>query len=219
MSVFATSSATPETLLIVLPAPVTFSVPLCGAWMPRPVLSMSRPPPVRFSVWPSLASIVIALFCVGLPLMVVLIVFAALLKVVEPPVLVDSEIPPPASFVSFDRTAEATAPPLRPVISAVWPGPLLKAPGKVTLPLPPSRSKLMPAAPAIVLLASAEKVARAETGEVDAVARAVRRVDVVEAKQPAPRSCAGDVDRRSARGRDVCRAARRDETWCARAAA
>ena len=34
MSVFDTSSATPETLLIVLPAPVTFSVPLVSAWRP-----------------------------------------------------------------------------------------------------------------------------------------------------------------------------------------
>ena len=71
------------------------------------MLSMSRPPPVRFSVWPSLASIVIALFCVGLPPMVVLIVFVALLKVVEPPVLVDSDDAAAGVVRVVDRAAEA----------------------------------------------------------------------------------------------------------------
>ena len=52
----------------------------------------------------------------------VLSVFVALLKVIEPPVLFDTMMPPPASPVSFTGPAKLTDPPLRPVTSAVWPG-------------------------------------------------------------------------------------------------
>ena len=53
----------------------------------------------------------------------------ALLKVVEPPVLPDRVMPPPASLVSAMAPLRVTVPPVRLVISAVAPAPLLRAPG------------------------------------------------------------------------------------------
>ncbi len=55
MSVLTTFSAVPVVDAIVLPAPVTSIVPLVAASKPLPlVVVMSRPPPVKLSVWPSL---------------------------------------------------------------------------------------------------------------------------------------------------------------------
>ena len=54
----------------------------------------------------------------------------------------------------------------------------------------------MPAAPAIVLLEFGGEGARAEAAQVDAVARAVRRVHVVEGEAAGAGSRPGDVDRR-----------------------
>jgi len=128
MSVFAISRARPVVLSIVLPLPVTWIVPLVSAWRPLPVVvSMSSPPPFRFSVWPSLALITTALLLAGPP--VVLIVFVPLLKVVEPPVLDETVMPPPASLVSLIAPLRLTAPPVRLVIDALWPAPLFRVPG------------------------------------------------------------------------------------------
>ena len=74
-------------------------------------------------MWPSLEVMATAVPAT------LLMIFEALLKVVEPPVLPDRLMPPPASLVSAMAPLRATAPPLRPVISAAWPVPLLSAPG------------------------------------------------------------------------------------------
>ena len=55
VSVLLSLKLLPEPVSIVLPLPVTFSVPLVAASRPLPlVVSMSSPPPERVSVWPSL---------------------------------------------------------------------------------------------------------------------------------------------------------------------
>ena len=125
MSVLTTLRAMPVVLVIELPVPVTLIVPLVSALMPRPlVVSMSRPPPERVSVWPSLVVMLTA------SVVVLLIVLVALLNVVEPPVLPDRMMPPPASLVSAIGPDNVTVPPLRPVISTVvTPVPLLRLPG------------------------------------------------------------------------------------------
>ena len=74
-------------------------------------------------MWPSLDAMATAV------LATLLMTFEALLKVVVPPVLEARLMPPPASLVSAIAPERVTAPPLRPVISAVWPVPLLSAPG------------------------------------------------------------------------------------------
>ena len=123
-SVLLTLTAVPVVVAIELPAPVTVSVPLFVALMPAPVVaSTSRPPPEKLSVWPSLPVNETA----AEPTL--LMAFDALLKVVEPPVLPERLMPPPASFVSAIAPLSVTAPPVRPVISAVWPAPLFRAPG------------------------------------------------------------------------------------------
>ena len=123
-SVLVTLSAVADVESIVLPVPETTSVPLLLAKMPRPVVvSMSRPPPVRFSVWPSLVANETASEA---PVSSTL---EALLNVVDPPVLLDRLMPPPASLPSAMAPLSVTALPLRPVISAVSPVPLLRAPG------------------------------------------------------------------------------------------
>ena len=123
MSVLVTSRAMPVVVSMVLPLPVTVRVPLVSARSPRPlVASRSRPPPEKFSVWPSLLVMATAS---PAP---VLIVLVAPLNVVEPPVLPESVIPPPASLVSLMLPPKVTAPPVRVVTSAVEPVPLPSVP-------------------------------------------------------------------------------------------
>ncbi len=52
------------------------------------------------------------------------------LNVVEPPVLTDMVMPPPASFVSLMLPESEIAPPVRPVMSAVFPAPFPRRPGR-----------------------------------------------------------------------------------------
>ena len=56
-------------------------------------------------------------------------VFVVPLNVVEPPVLPDIVMPPPASLVSLMSPESEIAPPVRPVMSAVLPAPLPSVPG------------------------------------------------------------------------------------------
>ena len=68
---------------------MTVSVPLSVALMPAPlVVSMSRPPPERVSVWPSLVPMTIAW---SSPVLKVLV---ALLTTVAPPVFPVTAMPP-----------------------------------------------------------------------------------------------------------------------------
>jgi hypothetical protein len=126
--------ARPVVVSIVLPEPLTSIVPLLDTSRPMPPpapASMSRPPPEKVRVWPSLPDITTALLT-GLPEpaeVVVLMVLDGLLNVVDPPLLPDTTIPPPASLVSTIGPLRVTAPPSRPVISAVWPVPLRRLPG------------------------------------------------------------------------------------------
>jgi len=76
------------------------------------VVSMFRPPPLNVIVWPEPVDENAA----DAP---VFSVFVVPLNVVEPPVLPDIVIPPPASFVSLMLPESAIAPPVRPVMSAV----------------------------------------------------------------------------------------------------
>jgi hypothetical protein len=96
-----------------LPAPVSIvldeTVPPPPASNSLPVVvSMSRPPFVKLIVWPVLELSVTA------ALVPVLSVLVVPLSVVDPPVLPDRLMPPPASLVSPIAPLRATAPPLRP---------------------------------------------------------------------------------------------------------
>ena len=124
MSVLVTLRAVPVVLVIDVARAGDVDRAAVVAMTPWPlVVSMSRPPPVRVRVWPLLPVNETALQ------VVVLRTLEALLKVVEPPVLPDRVMPPPASLVSAIGPVRVTVPPLRPVISALAPVPLLSAPG------------------------------------------------------------------------------------------
>jgi hypothetical protein len=110
--------ARPVVLSIVFAAPVTVIAPLFAASRPLPdVVSTSRLPPVRLSVWPLL------LLKMTASLAPVLRIFDEPLNVVEPPVLLAMLMPPPASLVSAiapeNVTPSTPVPPVRPVTSAV----------------------------------------------------------------------------------------------------
>ena len=126
MSVLVTLTAVPVSVVIVLPVPLTVSVPLSVALMPAPlVVSMSRPPPE------SVERVAVArrrmTTACSAP---VLRTFEALLNVVEPPVLpATADAAARRRWCRRSAPLSVTAPPLRPVISAVWPAPLLSAPG------------------------------------------------------------------------------------------
>ena len=127
-------SARPVVVSIVLPLPVTLIVPLVVglealAATVRVDVEAAAGEVQRVAVAPAHHERVLA----GLPApaeVVVLIVLTALLKVVEPPVLRDSAMPPPASFVSLIGPLKVTAPPVRPVISAVCPRAVVERAGE-----------------------------------------------------------------------------------------
>src|SRR5262249_19031332 len=85
-SVLVRLTAVPVVLATALPVPVRLMTPLVAALRPTPlVVFRVRPPPVRFSVWPSLDVIEIAFEAP------VSNASFALLRVVEPPLLLVSE--------------------------------------------------------------------------------------------------------------------------------
>src|SRR5262245_11839252 len=84
-----------ESIVLGLVPVVTVTVPPPVALKPAPlVVSMSRPPPLNVMVWPEPVDEKAA----EAP---VLSVFVVPLNVVEPPVLPDMVMPPPASLVSL----------------------------------------------------------------------------------------------------------------------
>ena len=124
MFVLATFSAVPVPVSTVLPEPLTWRVPPPVAIRPAPdVVSRSRPPPENTYVWPVFP---VALIAGWAP---VLRVLAAPEKTVEPPVLPDSAMPPPASPPSLSDPLRLTTPPVRPVTLAVDPVPSPMVPG------------------------------------------------------------------------------------------
>ena len=125
--VVSTLSPTPVPVVIVFPVPLTVSLPKLDEVSPWPlVVSMSRPPLVNETSWPS----------TGLPLLLsatallapVLSTFDAPENVVEPSLLPLTTMPPPASPESAMLPEKVTPPPSRPVTSTDWPGPSLIAP-------------------------------------------------------------------------------------------
>src|SRR5438270_4080563 len=146
--VFATFRAVPVVESIVLAEPVTLTVPPPVALKPAPeVVSMFRPPLLNVIVWPEPVDENAA----DAP---VLSVFVEPLNVVEPPVFPDIVMPPPASFVSLMSPESEIAPPVRPVMSAVFPAPFPSVPGYVMFPDPPLKSTALPAAPEMLPLAA-----------------------------------------------------------------
>src|SRR5947207_12101046 len=157
MFVLATLRAVPVVESIVLTVPVTLTVPPPVALKPAPeVVSMFRPPPLNVIVWAEPVDENAA----DAP---VFSVFVVPLNVVEPPVLPDIVIPPPASFVSLMLPESAIAPPVRPVMSAVPPAPFSSVPGYVMFPEPPLKSTALPAAPEMLPLDALNGVAPFES--------------------------------------------------------
>src|SRR5689334_19234748 len=123
MFVLETVSAVPVVVSIVFAVPVTLTVPPPVALKPAPeVVSMLRPPLLKVIVCPEPVDENAA----DAP---VLSVFVVPLNVVEPPVLPDIVMPPPASFVSLMWPESEIDPPVRPVMSAVFPAPSPSVPG------------------------------------------------------------------------------------------
>ena len=115
---FSIRRARPVAVSIVLPAPVTLTVPPARALKPvRLVVSISRPPFVNETVCPVFAFKSTPL---ALPVENVL---AGPLNTVEPPLLLSTVTPPLESASSLSVPLNVTVPPVRTVTPAELPAP------------------------------------------------------------------------------------------------